>query len=82
MHRSELWRLLRGTKEPGILPSYQVPREEQVQMELLQVGSGALTAPEALTTLISAGEFAHTATEKGTRLKNADLRRMLRLNCS
>ena len=47
-------------------------------MELLQVGSGALTTPAAPKTLISAGESAHTATGKVTKLKNVDLRRILR----
>ena len=47
-------------------------------MELLQVGSDVLAAPAALITPISAGEFAHTAMGRGTKLKNVDLRRMLR----
>ena len=47
-------------------------------MGLLHVGSGALTAPVAPTTLTSAGGSAQTATEKVIKLKNVDLRRMLR----
>ena len=76
----ELRAQIRALEVQRILPNYQVPLEEQDQMELLQVGSGALTAPATITTLISAEEFAHTAKEKGTKLKNADLRRMLRQN--
>ena len=55
-----------------------MPLEEQEQMELLQVGSGVLAAPAAPITLISAWEFAHTAMGRGNKLKNVDLRRMLR----
>ena len=46
-------------------------------MKLLQVDSGVPAALGKPITPINAGESANTAVERGTKLKNADLKRML-----